>query len=227
METLPFGLSSKIIRLRFGDVIAVNDIGGDQKAVEHKLGPTNSCEEDMKRKEELKLGQNMISSMPQHFYVDDYESEEDYFEMNHKGVSRRGGSSMRPLKKPRYGKGGRGWKQQTTDEVRRKELRDKACRDIARWFYDAGIPFNAATYPSFDVMVKAIGQFGLGMKPPTMHELEGPFLDKEVQDMENLVMEHRKEWAVTGCSILSYGWCDSVVQKNIANFLVNSPKGSA
>lgn len=33
--------------------------------------------------------------------------------------------------------------QQTTNEESRKKLRDKACRKIARWFYDAGIPCNA------------------------------------------------------------------------------------
>ncbi|GJY51332.1 putative zinc finger, BED-type containing protein [Tanacetum coccineum] len=38
-----------------------------------------------------------------------------------------------------------------------KELRDKACKEISRWFYDAGIPFNAATYDSFKIMIEAIG----------------------------------------------------------------------
>ncbi|KAI7737976.1 hypothetical protein M8C21_022822, partial [Ambrosia artemisiifolia] len=45
------------------------------------------------------------------------------------------------------GSGGSG-RQQTINEVCNKELREKVCRNIARWFYDAGIPFNAATYDS-------------------------------------------------------------------------------
>ncbi|XP_057787070.1 uncharacterized protein LOC131004405 [Salvia miltiorrhiza] len=40
------------------------------------------------------------------------------------------------------------------------------------------------------------------------------------------MLEFKKEWAIKGCSILSDGWRDSVVQKDIVNFLVNSPRGS-
>jgi len=39
-------------------------------------------------------------------------------------------------------------------------------------------------------------------------------------------VEHKKEWAHKGCSILSDGWRDTTVQKDIVNFFVNSPKGS-
>ncbi|KAI3499848.1 hypothetical protein L1887_35662 [Cichorium endivia] len=117
-------------------------------------------------------------------------------------------------------------RQQTINEVCRKDLRHKVCRDIARWFFDAGIPFNAATYDSFHIMVEAIGQFGPGMQPPSMYELRVPLLDQEVETVQNKVAENEKEWAEKGCSILSDGWRDSVVQKDIINFMVNSPKGS-
>ncbi|CAH1412850.1 unnamed protein product [Lactuca virosa] len=40
------------------------------------------------------------------------------------------------------------------------------------------------------------------------------------------ILEHEQEWEEKGCSILSDGWRDSVVQKDIINFMVNSPKGS-
>lgn len=75
-------------------------------------------------------------------------------------------------------------------------------------------------------MIEAIGQFGPGMKPPSMYELRVPILDKEVKDVEMKMLENEKEWAEKGCSLLSDGWRDSVVQKDIINFLVNSPKGS-
>lgn len=107
-----------------------------------------------------------------------------------------------------------------------KQLRDKVCRDIARWFYDAGIPFHASTYESFGVMIESIGQYGSGLKPPTMHELRVPLLKKEVDETHKEMEEHKKEWASKGCSILSDGWRDSVASKDIVNFLVNSPKGS-
>jgi len=59
-----------------------------------------------------------------------------------------------------------------------------------------------------------------------MYELRVPFLKKEVEDTEKAIVEHKKEWADIGCSILSDGWRDTTVQKDIINFLVNSPKGS-
>ncbi|XP_057811633.1 uncharacterized protein LOC131025863 [Salvia miltiorrhiza] len=97
---------------------------------------------------------------------------------------------------------------------------------IARFFYDNAIPFYPATSDSFKGMVEAIGQYGPGLVPPSMYELRVPFLQKEVEATNTKVMEFKKEWAIKGCSILSDGWRDSVVQKNIVNFLVNSPKGS-
>ncbi|KAI3721407.1 hypothetical protein L2E82_32417 [Cichorium intybus] len=116
--------------------------------------------------------------------------------------------------------------QQRINSVVQKELRDNACIEIARWFYDAGIPFNAASYDSFHIMIEAVGQFGPGMKPPSMYELRVPLLNNEVKSVKNQVTEHEKEWAQKGCSILSDGWRDSVVSKDIINFMVNSPKGS-
>lgn len=154
-----------------------------------------------------------------------------------------GGTSKLPRKRPRQKgpmdryvtppedvlkgrKGGKGGTQQTINAVVQKELREKACTDIARWFYDAGISFNAATYNSFHVMIEAIGQFGPGMKPPSMYELRVPLLAKEVKTVKNQEEVHKKEWAQKSCSILSDGWRDSVVQKDIINIMVNSPKGS-
>ncbi|CAN7057732.1 unnamed protein product, partial [Brassica rapa subsp. trilocularis] len=81
-----------------------------------------------------------------------------------------------------------------------KDLRDKACGAIARWFYDAGIPFNAATHDSFKEMTKLIGQYGMELKPPSMYELRFNLLQNEVVNVE--------------------------AQLDIVNFLVNSPKGS-
>lgn len=75
-------------------------------------------------------------------------------------------------------------------------------------------------------MIEAIGQYGPGLKPPSMYELRVPLLKKEVEDTNKQMEEHKKEWATKGSSILSDGWRDSVAQKDIVNFLVNSPRGS-
>ncbi|GJX19136.1 hypothetical protein Tco_0221813 [Tanacetum coccineum] len=53
-----------------------------------------------------------------------------------------------------------------------------------------------------------------------------PLLKKEVEDTEDNIKNYKNEWAIKGCSILSDGWRDSIAQKDIVNFLVNSPKGS-
>ncbi|KAI3507987.1 hypothetical protein L1887_22986 [Cichorium endivia] len=191
----------------------------------------------MMKKQTMRAEQQMqqTARMQQHFDEYDVEEEEDVVEV---GV---GNSKKPPLKKPRQKgpmdmyftpnpreavKGRKEGRQQTINEVCRKDLRHKVCRDIARWFFDAGIPFNAATYDSFHIMVEAIGQFGPGMQPPSMYELRVPLLDQEVETVQNKVAENEKEWAEKGCSILSDGWRDSVVQKDIINFMVNSPKGS-
>ncbi|KAJ9562030.1 LOW QUALITY PROTEIN: hypothetical protein OSB04_007190 [Centaurea solstitialis] len=86
--------------------------------------------------------------------------------------------------------------QQAINAVVQKELRDKACQYIARWFYDARIPFHVANYDSFKIIIEAIGQFGLGMKPSSMYKLR-------VKNVEEQVNNHKKEWAEKGCSILS------------------------
>ncbi|EFH62694.1 hypothetical protein ARALYDRAFT_338073 [Arabidopsis lyrata subsp. lyrata] len=107
-----------------------------------------------------------------------------------------------------------------------KELREKTCRGIARFFYDFGLAFNAATLDSFKEMLELVGQYGPGLKPPTMHELRVLLLKKEVDGTKSQIVEYKKEWASKGCSLMSDGWRDSVVQKDLVNFLVNSPKGS-
>ena len=115
-------------------------------------------------------------------------------------------------------------KQMTINDSCRKELRERACRDLPRWLYDAGIPFNAVKLDSFAVAVESIGQFGPGMKPPSYHEVRVPLLAKEVQRTKDLMKVHKEEWAKYGCSIISDGWRDSVVDRDIINFLVNSPR---
>ena len=39
--------------------------------------------------------------------------------------------------------------QTTMNDAYKKEARERACSLISRWMYDAAIPFNLITYPSF------------------------------------------------------------------------------
>ena len=217
---------------------------GCKKVLEHVR---KEIQDYMELKKSTKEAYDMSRQMPQGYFVDEDEDDE-CVEMNPRsgkhasGGSGTKGSNNVPSKKPRQ-KGpldmyytpnpanvvkarkdqGR---QKTLNELCRKELREKACRELARWFYDAGNPFYAATYDSFAIACESIGQFGPGLKPPSMYELRVPFLKKEVEDTEKAIVEHKKEWADIGCSILSDGWRDTTVQKDIINFLINSPKGS-
>ena len=107
----------------------------------------------------------------------------------------------------------------------KKELRDRACQQAARWFYDAGIPFNAAKYESFVAIIEAIGQYGPGMKPPNYHELRVPLLKKEVETTREAINDHEQVWEKNGCSIMTDGWQDKR-ERTLINFLVNCPKRS-
>ncbi|RVW79581.1 hypothetical protein CK203_051710 [Vitis vinifera] len=96
---------------------------------------------------------------------------------------------------------------------------------ITRWIYEATIPFNAVTYPSFQPMIEAIGQYGVGMKGPTLHEVRVTNLKKELTLTKDLMKDHMVEWKKNGCSIMSDGWTDKK-ERTLVNFLVNCSKGT-
>lgn len=88
------------------------------------------------------------------------------------------------------------------------------------WMCDAGVPLDAVTYPSFQGMINAIGQYGVGVKPPTYYEVRVPFLRKEVTLRQKLMNRHEEEWARNGCSIMFDRWTEKK-EKTFAKFLVN------
>ncbi|XP_075098791.1 uncharacterized protein LOC142175712 [Nicotiana tabacum] len=99
-------------------------------------------------------------------------------------------------------------------------------RAFARWVYDARLPFNCVNYTdTFGDFIEAVGQYGPGMKPPTYHEIRGPYLNKEVEETNKIVEEHKVAWNKYGCSIMMDKWT-ARTGKMIINVLVNSPKGS-
>ncbi|GKV34703.1 hypothetical protein SLEP1_g43053 [Rubroshorea leprosula] len=100
------------------------------------------------------------------------------------------------------------------------KARERTIQYIARCFYQAGIPFNATRLDSFKVMVEVIGQYGLGLKPPSYHEIRVPLLKKELQLTKNLMKNRQEIWAKIGCSIMSDAWSDRR-HRSIINFLVN------
>ena len=121
--------------------------------------------------------------------------------------------------------GGPSGNQGTINQLLRKELREDCCQQIARFFYTSAIPFNCVKNPEFAKMLEVVGRYGIGLKPPSYHELRETYLKKEVNRTMEMLEEYKVEWKKTGCSIMSDGWTDRK-RHSVCNFLVNSPKGT-
>ncbi|KAJ0757892.1 putative transcription factor/ chromatin remodeling BED-type(Zn) family [Helianthus annuus] len=109
--------------------------------------------------------------------------------------------------------------------VNAKEHRNQVSKDIGRFFYENGIPFNVANSPSFTSMLRSVGNYGRGLKPPTMHELRTWILKEEVKTTTKMVNEIKATWKTTGVSLLSDGWSD-MRNRSLINFLVNNQYGT-
>nr|XP_009780478.1 PREDICTED: uncharacterized protein LOC104229520 [Nicotiana sylvestris] len=70
-----------------------------------------------------------------------------------------------------------------------------------------GLLFNYGNYTdTFVAFIEAVGQYGPGMKSSTYYEVSGPYLKKEVAEVNNIVEEHKVEWNKFGCSIMMDKW---------------------
>ncbi|KAK0577829.1 hypothetical protein LWI29_000872 [Acer saccharum] len=106
-----------------------------------------------------------------------------------------------------------------------KEARENTCMDIADFFYENGLAFNVASSPSFTKMLRSVGSYGRGLKPPTAYELSTSLLIKGESNTQAIVDEVKKTWSQTGVSIMSDGWKD-IRGRQLINFLVNNPHGT-
>ena len=59
--------------------------------------------------------------------------------------------------------------------------------------YDAAIPFNVMNYASFQPMLEAIEQYGVGYKGPSFHEVRVTNLKKELALTKDLMKDHFTE----------------------------------
>ncbi|ERN13958.1 hypothetical protein AMTR_s00021p00145650 [Amborella trichopoda] len=98
---------------------------------------------------------------------------------------------------------------------------------VGKWFYDKGIPFDAANSPYFPPMVNAIQRMGLGVKLSLAYELSRPILDEEVEEVRKWIEEYKQSWPRTGITLISDGWSNKVSKNEVLNFLAYSPKGIA
>ena len=72
-------------------------------------------------------------------------------------------------------------------------------------------------------MIEAIGQYGVGMKGPTLHEVRVTNLKKELTLTKDLMKDHIVEWKKKWCSFMLDGWTDRK-ERTLVNFLVNFSK---
>jgi hypothetical protein len=107
---------------------------------------------------------------------------------------------------------------------KREEWRDRACEYICQWFYEASIPHNAVTLPSFTLMLEAIGAFGRGLRGPTPYEMSGPFLKKRRKKVAEALKNHHEAWKLTGCTVMTDAWTDRK-GRGVMNLVVHSAQG--
>jgi hypothetical protein len=103
-----------------------------------------------------------------------------------------------------------------------KELVDEFFVDV---LYECGLPFNLVTKASVEILCEAIGRYGRGYKPPSMHQVRKPLLEKKYNDVTSIRGEHEIHWRKYGVTLMTDGWTDRR-QRSIVNFLVNCPEGT-
>ncbi|GKU94540.1 hypothetical protein SLEP1_g8019 [Rubroshorea leprosula] len=96
---------------------------------------------------------------------------------------------------------------------------------IARWWYDANVPFHAARSKYYFPMWDAITSMGPGFKGPSYQDLRGPLLKCAVKEVNEWLLSLKSTWSTNGCSIMADGWTNQR-QQPIINFLVYCPRGS-
>jgi hypothetical protein len=115
--------------------------------------------------------------------------------------------------------------QPTIDAKWKKIEKEVAWECIARWWYDADIPFNAAKSVYYQPMLDVVASCGSGFKGPGYEDIRGNLLKNEVERVKEYLTEFKESWSKTGCTIMSDGWTDQR-SRTILNFLIACPKGT-
>ncbi|XP_027342020.1 uncharacterized protein LOC113854897 [Abrus precatorius] len=114
---------------------------------------------------------------------------------------------------------------QTTMNTMFKD-RDVVIQKICKCIYaNNALPFNLVRSPHFIQMVKVVGEFGKGLKPPTYHEVRVSFFKKAADSIHQNLEKYKSEWEKWGCTLMCDGWTDGK-GRSLTNFLVNSPSGT-
>ena len=84
--------------------------------------------------------------------------------------------------------------------IRTKEERHAINLEIAKFFYECNVQFNAANSRQFEIAKEAIAQYGSGYKPPSYYELKEPLLEEVVKETDNSRVKHEEAWKQYGCT---------------------------
>jgi len=71
---------------------------------------------------------------------------------------------------------GSGSTQTTLNQLLKKDIREEACRQIARFLYTSAIPFNCVKNPEFIKALEMVAKHGPGFKPPSYHDIREKYL---------------------------------------------------
>uniref|UniRef100_A0A803QYU5 BED-type domain-containing protein n=1 Tax=Cannabis sativa TaxID=3483 RepID=A0A803QYU5_CANSA len=105
-----------------------------------------------------------------------------------------------------------------------KQSRKEVLSAICRFFYHAGVPLQASDSVYFYKMLELVGQHGQGLVGPSSQLTSSRFLQEEVANQKNYLIEYKASWAITGCSILADSWRDTQ-GRTLINFLSSGPNG--
>ncbi|ESW33617.1 hypothetical protein PHAVU_001G085000 [Phaseolus vulgaris] len=84
--------------------------------------------------------------------------------------------------------------QSTIDSIFKKSEREDTCQQIVLFFYNYAIAFNVARSEEFTKVVEMIAKQGLGIKPPSYHEIWVKYLKQQVEKTNQILEEHRLCW---------------------------------
>ncbi|GLJ27231.1 hypothetical protein SUGI_0533890 [Cryptomeria japonica] len=107
----------------------------------------------------------------------------------------------------------------------RKTVTEQAKKAIANYWYSSHTAFHASRNPYWQPMIDAIAAVGPGFQAPSCESLRVGMLKDAVEDVQDVVKQHRLQWARTGCSIMSDGWTDRR-NRTLINFLVSCEIGT-
>ncbi|KAL1542165.1 hypothetical protein AAHA92_26297 [Salvia divinorum] len=96
---------------------------------------------------------------------------------------------------------------------------------VGRFFFDVGLPADAANSPYFQPMIDAIASQGAAAVGPSYHDLRSSILKNVIHEVRYDVDQCTAAWGRTGCSILVDEW-NSGKGITFVNFFAYCPEGT-